>query len=397
MTNRRFTEKEEEFIIKNGDYFGVAVCADKLGRPIRSVSAKMLRLVGHATWKCSANEKEIENLVYEDEWQYLTLDFNTTKTPKELAYFLGYFWADGYIDPKGNLVIEITKEDHDDISRIFSRLASFRQYSRQREGRKEQGSFWYPNDRENTEQLRFFGKYPKSIESHEKILNFIPEVYRVHFLRGLFDGDGCIYTSKTKFLSSQITLSGCYEMDWSFLVKFLEERYGIHFRVIRSTNNQSKYSQIISTNSLENQSFLNALYTDCEDIFLKRKRTKADTILNYPFCQKPNNREKDKIVEEISLLKFNKRTPILIKKPKTELVDVFLKDGKIIPKYSIGERVVNKAGDILKIEKITINEDYSLVLYFTKEQKNPLAEFEILGKYLKDATQQLLDETDSFE
>ena len=85
MTNRRFTKEEEDFLTENGDYYGVNVCADKLNRPVRSVSGKMRRLVGHATWKCSATQEEIDNLLFDEKWRPLTFDFSLTKALKHLS------------------------------------------------------------------------------------------------------------------------------------------------------------------------------------------------------------------------------------------------------------------------------------------------------------------------
>lgn len=383
MTNRRFTKEEEDFLIENGDYYGVNVCADKLNRPVRSVSGKMRRLIGHATWKCSATQEEIDNLLFDEKWRPLTFDFSLTKTPKELAYFLGYFWADGYIDQKGGLTIEIIKEDADDIVEIFDRLATFQKYSRKREGRKEQSTLRYQNEKENVDLLYFLGKYPKSIESHEKIINYIPNKYIEYFLRGFFDGDGCLYITKTKYLAAQMVISGRYETDWSFLINFLKERYGITFRIKRVDNGARKYSQILCTDSKEIQGFLNKIYNVKDNIWLNRKYEKVKIILNQVFCPKENANKKDDVIREYLILTFKRQEPILIKKPFPEITSYSFLDGTLIPKYKIGSMIVDITGKVSTIDGIDIDNDFETIFYLLNGSKNKINENEIVGEFIK--------------
>ena len=383
MINRRFTKEEEDFLIENGDYYGVNVCADKLNRPVRSVSGKMRRLVGHATWKCSAMQEEIDNLLFDEKWRPLTFDFSLTKNPKELAYFLGYFWADGYIDQKGSLTIEIVKEDADDIVEIFDRLATFQKYNRKREGRKEQTTLRYKNEKENVDLLYFLGKYPKSIESHEKIINYIPNKYIEYFLRGFFDGDGCLYITKTKYLAAQMVISGRYETDWSFLVDFLKERYGITFRIKRVDNEARKYSQILCTDSKEIQGFLNRLYNVKDNIWLNRKYEKAKIILNQVFCCKENSNKKDDIKGEYLVLIFSKQEPILVKKPFPEIMSYSLLEKKLIPKYKDGLTVVDRTGNVGTIDSVEIDSDFETIFYSLKGSKIKINEYDIVGEFVR--------------
>jgi len=56
------------------------------------------------------------------------------------------------------------------------------------------------------------GKYPHSIDSHEKILNHIPKEYHPYFLRGLIDGDGNFYINLENYCY-QFSIASRYEQD----------------------------------------------------------------------------------------------------------------------------------------------------------------------------------------
>ena len=102
------------------------------------------------------------------------IDFQNSSNPKELAYFLGFFWADGYnLLKNGHCVIEIVEEDMLNIQHIFNKIHNFTYYRRERTNRKPQSSLSF-SDMEITKFFKDMGKYPNSSESHENIMRYIP-------------------------------------------------------------------------------------------------------------------------------------------------------------------------------------------------------------------------------
>ena len=283
MRSKFYSEKEIEFLKENIDKFGTSVCADKLDRTERSVINACYRKIGHCCFVCNASEEEINNLSFGYKFEPLNIDFSKTEHPKELAYFLGYFWADGYIRNGNNLVMDIVKEDADDIEHILMKLVKFAIYERSRPNKKPQKAFFYHDYKKNiANKLIELGKYSYSLESHEKILKFIPKEYINYFLRGLFDGDGCLYVSKnnSKHHCTQLYISGRYGQDWSYLVNFIKEKYDLDFKPNLRKYKEYKSSVIRATDKTKIINFLREIYKEDDNIYLTRKYEKIKDLIS---------------------------------------------------------------------------------------------------------------------
>lgn len=281
MRNKFYSEKEIEFLKENIDKFGASICADKLDRTERSVINACYKRIGHCCFVCHVSEEEINNLSFEYKFEPLSIDFSKTEHPKELAYFLGYFWADGYIRKGDNLVMDIVKEDADDIEHILMKLVKFAIYERNRPNKKPQKSFFYHDYEKNiANKLVELGKYSYSIESHEKIIKYIPKEYINYFLRGLFDGDGCLYVSKedSKHHCTQLYISGRYGQDWNYLVSFIKEKYDLNFKPNLRTYKEYKSSVIRATDKAKIVNFLREIYKEDDGVYLPRKYKKIKEL-----------------------------------------------------------------------------------------------------------------------
>ena len=231
-----------------------------------------------------------------------SIDFSSSTSPKELAYFLGFFWADGYnILKNSHCVIEIIEEDMLNIQHIFEKVYHFAYYKRERINRKPQMSLSF-SDKGISEFLRTYGKYPNTTESHEKIMKYIPEEYLVYFIRGLFDGDGCFYaTEKT----NQVYISGNYNQDWGYLLDFLKKK-GFSFKGHKA-GKKNKYSFIRCTEKKSIDNFIQWLYANDDEIFLERKKEKASKILLNEFGKIRKNTEQKKNDKIFSILENNNK------------------------------------------------------------------------------------------
>lgn len=54
---------------------------------------------------------------------------------ENLAYWLGYFWADGTVNRHSSMVMEIIKEDGDNIKKLFLKIFPFVITERKRRGK----------------------------------------------------------------------------------------------------------------------------------------------------------------------------------------------------------------------------------------------------------------------
>ncbi|TSC91228.1 MAG: intein homing endonuclease-related protein [Parcubacteria group bacterium Licking1014_17] len=117
-----------------------------------------------------------------------------------MAYVLGYIFADGavYKNPRGSWFLEFTSTDKEIIENIRKLLKSEHKISKYEKNRLN--SNW-----KNRYRLQIGGK-----EIIAKLSNFgikqnkslsvkfpsVPAKYMSHFVRGYFDGDGCISFGK---------------------------------------------------------------------------------------------------------------------------------------------------------------------------------------------------------
>ena len=270
-----YTEEEINFLKEFGPKFGPKICADKLGRGLEGVKSKFYKLNIPISGE-DTTEEEIKSLIFNSSYINLNIEFENHKNPKELAYWLGFFWADGYIRKDSELIIEITEEDGIMLEPIFMRLASFKIYKRSREKRKPQMSFYY-RDKNIAKILKSLGKYSNSIESHEKILNYIPEKYRNYFIRGLIDGDGCFYTDSKHV---QFSISNNINYNWNYLQNYFNNIYNLNCSIINTKTNNGNSSSIRASGKYNIIEFIKQLYKIKDRIWLPRKYTKCEYILN---------------------------------------------------------------------------------------------------------------------
>jgi intein/homing endonuclease len=150
------------------------------------------------------------------------LDIDT----KEVAYFLGFFWADGYIPNKrkrnrNEVKLEIVKSDLDKIKTSLDKIGQWNYSSRKRNNFKEIGlastnnyrliNFLMDNDYHN-----------KSFMSADKILSKIPVRLKKYFFRGLIDGDGCFFISKDE-RKRCLSISSSINQDWYYIKSILSD------------------------------------------------------------------------------------------------------------------------------------------------------------------------------
>ena len=200
-------------------------------------------------------------------------------TPKS-AYFMGFFWGDGYFNNKYNgLGMEIVKNDYDCLELIFSSVGNWSTYYRSRENRQDQATIFASSKFLQTLFTKLNYKN-KSNGSHRLAIEYIPENLQHYWLRGYFDADGCIYINK-KNHTRQFTWCSKYEQDWDFLVSFLA-RHNISANIIRRIQKSSQHSVIRGVgwqNCLYLYKFLypNYIY---DNIGLKRKYDKLSLLIS---------------------------------------------------------------------------------------------------------------------
>ena len=211
-------------------------------------------------------------------WEYLKVNTQNDNyfeciDSADKAYFLGLLYSDGNVYLKRNRV-QLTL--HNDDVEIMGKFAIAMGYS---------GPFY--NDR---------GKYTKMIICSKKMvqdliklgcgskksltLTFpnsqqVPSSLLSHFLRGYFDGDGCVYIQDKKFAAASFT---CTSMFASGIAELLSE-YGIatsKFYKRYKVENSAGEIKIQRRSTVE---FYIYLYRDSNGLFLSRKYDKFKSVL----------------------------------------------------------------------------------------------------------------------
>lgn len=198
----------------------------------------------------------------------------------ELAYILGYLWADASISKKYNSVIlECVKEDIDEVLPLFNIFPKLKLSGRKRENRKDQSSISI-SIKEFTDFLRDMDYLDKSFKSPDKILDIIGNDKMNFFYRGVSDGDGCFYHSED-FITTQYVISGAYNQDWKYMVDLCRLLSIEKYTIDRIKNeNGHKHSRFRIVNKKDILTLGNFLYGG-QSFGLLRKKNKFYDIKNY--------------------------------------------------------------------------------------------------------------------
>lgn len=197
----------------------------------------------------------------------------------EMSYLLGYIYADGSMD-RGKYRIRFASIDIDQLETVRTLFKSDRPIT---EASNKNGK-WYEFNVQNKQiysDLRNLGIYPN--KSLTMRLPNIPDAYKRDFVRGYFDGDGCVYEVKRKRPTPGMETdfaTGSKDFGSQFTA-LLNDIVGNYF----SCKMKRKNYYNIRTNNVGSEKFYETIYYEgC--IHLKRKSDKFKSILtkrNYSF------------------------------------------------------------------------------------------------------------------
>ena len=201
------------------------------------------------------------------------------KMEKELVYLLGYFYADGYLKKSRQYTyptLEMIKSDSENILNCLNKLkikysisCRFRKNSK-----NEQICIRILADDKNIDLFRFVIMDKINMLN---VLNYINKKDLCYFLRGFFDGDGCISISNT---NNRFYFYGSFDQDWSIvfdILKTLNIKYTFQ-QVIRK-NGKHKSTHICISNKCGINILYEYMYPDRKyDFGLFRKYEKLNSI-----------------------------------------------------------------------------------------------------------------------
>ena len=197
---------------------------------------------------------------------------------KEICYLLGLIWADGYLSKKTNsLGLECVADDMVYFKQAMDKIGRWCYYNRNRD-RNGVECKSLTNAHITDPLLHKFLKendyLEKSQKSSEKIVSKIPNELVRYFLLGMIDGDGCFYYKKN--VSSQFTISGTKEQDWSCIENIFKSQK-IRYTIVVTKSS----SALRITNKKDIKKIGDYVYSTIENdnIGLRRKYEKYKQIV----------------------------------------------------------------------------------------------------------------------
>jgi LAGLIDADG DNA endonuclease family protein len=179
----------------------------------------------------------------------------------EVAYVLGFLWADGHLRKKsGELKLLITSKDAKKIKPVMMKVLPWKIYKHKVKIGKPETLFTI----HSVIIKKFFEENDyliKSKTSPDKILSKIPENLQHYWWRGYFDGDGCFHFKKRNDsgFSYQLSISSNYKQNWNFFEN-LAIKLNLKFNIVRRIETSGSGSSIKINNYNSIKNFYNYIY-----------------------------------------------------------------------------------------------------------------------------------------
>ena len=174
------------------------------------------------------------------------------------AYFLGFIAADGWVSKGKELSIKLHRQDEEILEKFCELIESQKEKIRVKD---EKHRLLLLCSKKIVEDLSKYG----IVQNKTKILFFpkrLKQELIIHYIRGIFDGDGHIGTNQCNF----VTGSNIFAKEFTEILK-------THFKVI-PTISKKENTYVFTFNRRDNM-FIKSLYEN-STIFLKRKKESFD-------------------------------------------------------------------------------------------------------------------------
>lgn len=257
-----FSEEQKDLVVKLYGELGSSVDVGKLFNVGHKVITKILAEKG-------IDRTAQKNRQYKINEHY----FDEIDTPNK-AYILGFLYADGSnCMSKGTITMSLEERDKSILDRIRNEIGSERPLEFLDYSNKHDFGYTYKNQ---YRLLLFSSHMCKSLQSHGMVPNkslvlefpVLDDKLIPHFIRGYFDGDGCICQGKreTNFLAT-ITSTNDFCIR---LKEIIEHEIHINCYIYDASNHNGITKVLATSGRLQVKALLDWLYKDA-DLFLERK------------------------------------------------------------------------------------------------------------------------------
>ena len=216
------------------------------------------------------------------------------------SYLLGFYVADGSISQNNRLTISVAEKDIEIIYMFKNNISPHYKITKiKSKENKKTGFISKPmckisiSSKEMCQRLRDLGIGENKTYNMSFKLDIIPDNLFVHFIRGLFDGDGTVYCGvsekKVKNKNDEIKVYKSLNCNWSIIShnhKFIEDLfykiknlYGIECNII----NDKRGNKLLMINKKSDFIKWREILYGNANYFLERKRIK---YYNFDFSKK---------------------------------------------------------------------------------------------------------------
>lgn len=214
------------------------------------------------------SHKENSTKLNKDENYFETID------SKDKAYFLGLLMADGSVDERK---FYISLQSIDEY--ILYKFKNYLKYDGNIKKQKPHKATYSGQSILQVYSIKICKDLSKyGIVQNKAFITYfpnIPEKFHSHFIRGVFDGDGCVRIDK-RSNSLCFGLTGNNKL-LEKIQEILKEECNLLFMKTKKINNS--YTFEYSGNKICKKIY-EYLYKDCEDLYLTRKKEKFDSVLD---------------------------------------------------------------------------------------------------------------------
>lgn len=233
-----YSQSDIEFLRQNYSIKGAEFCAQALGRKPKAIN-QIARKNGLRIPRdlVVSLRKLGQERVFSENYAIDVNKFVNITSP-EVAYFLGYFWADGHIKIRKtvggfqyNFVLCINEDDYKDIKDSVFRIGEWKIYFNAPNVKTKRPSASVQIATHNKPLVVYLTGLDvdrKSWIAPTKLLNTIPEHLKHYFWRGYMDGDGCFRIDKSSF----VAFAGSLNQDW-FEHEAILKQLNIEYRIVR--------------------------------------------------------------------------------------------------------------------------------------------------------------------
>lgn len=271
------TNEQKEFIIQNYSKKGVNYCYEEL-KVNKSTISSFARRNGLRV----DNDVVIKNMSKD----IINLDDYINVFDSKIAYILGLIWSDGSVSFSNNKsktpIVKHSCVYYDShISDLIFNGLNWRRFESENKksiGKNKMIMNWISS--------RELGDYLISHNYRDKNEGtFIYERFsdlKSHFIRGFFDGDGCITISNngSNYKQTAIYFSSSKYQNWHFLEKVLKE-LDINYYIRFLKDDLGESSQLCIHDSKSIFKFCEYIYLNSENIRLERKYKKYLDFIEY--------------------------------------------------------------------------------------------------------------------